>query len=90
MTETTTGTEAREEFPYGVGRAETADGPIEYTRYDAACALAVLERSKDAAEPTEIIILSDEQLLGVEGHLRTQPVALPWAEEHPDSGVEGR
>lgn len=84
MTETQPGTEAREEFPYGVGRAESADGPIEYTRYDAASALAVLARSHDGDEPAEIVILSDEQLLGVEGHRRTQPVALPWAEEHPE------
>lgn len=85
MTQTPNGTDGREEFPYGVGRAETADGPIEFTPYDAASALAVLERSGDGDEPTEIIILSDEQLLGVEGHLRTQPVALPWAEGHPES-----
>lgn len=85
MTDSLPGDDAPEEFPYGVGRSESADGPIEYTRYDAASALAVLKRSHDAEAPTEIAILSDEQLLGVEGHLRSQPTALPWAEDRTDS-----
>ncbi|QCR52823.1 hypothetical protein C1N80_04000 [Brachybacterium sp. SGAir0954] len=84
MTETTTAPGPDQGFPYGVGRSSGPDAPIEYSRYDVASALAVLERSQEAEEPQEIVSLSDEQLLGLDGHLRTQPVALPWAEEHEE------
>lgn len=85
MTETTTGTEVPEDFPHGVGRSDSGGGAIEYTRHDVASARAVLERSEEGEGPTEIVRLSDEQVLGLEGHLRTQPVVLPWTSKHPGS-----
>ena len=84
MTETTTAPDDQQEFPYGVGRSSAPDAPIEYTRYDVASALAVLQRSQDSEDPQDLVSLSDEQVLGLDGHLRTQPVALPWAEEHEE------
>ncbi|GAA1733056.1 hypothetical protein [Brachybacterium phenoliresistens] len=82
MTETATPAPASPEFPYGVGRSEDADAPIAYTTYDAACALALLQRIEDGDEPQDIITLSDEQIVGVDGHLRRQLTALPWLELH--------
>ncbi|MGY5765224.1 hypothetical protein ACXET9_08485 [Brachybacterium sp. DNPG3] len=115
MTETASAPEPNGAFPYGVGRAAGPDAPIEHTPYDAASALAVLERAADAdpadgagpveaaadsadggspadgAGPAEeIITLTDEQLLGVEGHRRPQPVALPWATAQEETGAGAR
>ncbi|UEJ83850.1 hypothetical protein Bra3105_05925 [Brachybacterium halotolerans subsp. kimchii] len=70
------------DVPFGVGTARTPDGPIDFTEFDVASALAVLRRRGQSDGPVEILTLSDEQIIGLDGAGRSQLTELPWVQDH--------
>lgn len=69
---------ASDEFPYGVGRITGADGHVEYSTYDVGSALAILEAGTEQGDPFDVVRLTDEQIIGLDGFRRAQVTATPW------------
>lgn len=70
------------DLPAGLGEASDPEAPLPFAREDVLAAEELLTSTDDRPEP--VLVLTDEQLVALEGHARRQHTATPWIREHSE------